>query len=52
MRGELGLEPLDEGASRDERGRFASAGGDVGADMNRVIRRARPHDRHRYGRGA
>jgi hypothetical protein len=38
MRAELGLEPIAEGATRDERGRYAS--GDVGADMNRAIRQA------------
>jgi hypothetical protein len=37
MRSELGLEPLDEGAQRDERGRFATG---AGSDMNRAIRQA------------
>jgi hypothetical protein len=38
MRSELGLEPLDEGAARDEAGRFTAAGNAV--DMNTAIRRA------------
>jgi hypothetical protein len=38
MRRELGLEPLDEGAARDEHGRFASSAGP--ASMNRIIREA------------
>lgn len=38
MRRELNLPPLDEGASRDERGRFTTGG--AADDMNRIIREA------------
>jgi hypothetical protein len=38
MRAELGFEPLAEGATRDQQGRFTTAGN--ATDMNTVIRRA------------
>jgi hypothetical protein len=40
MRDELGLEPLADGATRDERGRFRSTSDAAGDGMNRFIRRA------------
>jgi hypothetical protein len=39
MRSELGLQPLAEGATRDQHGRFTTAGKNA-TDMNRIIREA------------